>query len=118
MTSGFTRGPWRVGADLTGIVVDWRDQDGNCDRECATKNGWAKTVAKVTHASFADVAEHVANAHLIAAAPELYEVVECGFALLSKGLDPRLDNLIDKAKSAIAKARGEPIRMTIPSGEE
>lgn len=59
---GTTAGPWMLGADLEGVITRYRDGRPN-----TTKNGWAKTVCKITHASFADVSEHVRNGHHIAA---------------------------------------------------
>ncbi len=65
-----TRGPWCVGADLRAVIVDWRDANGNQSRDATTSNGWAKTVAKIPHGTWASVSEHVANARLMAAAPD------------------------------------------------
>ena len=45
---------------------------------------------------------HVANAHLIAAAPELYETLEEVIRI-----SDRKHDAWDKAKAALAKARGE-----------
>lgn len=59
---GTTEGPWVLGTDLSGVITNYRDERSN-----TTKNGWAKTICKITHASFADVSEHVRNGHHIAA---------------------------------------------------
>lgn len=66
-----TPGPWRVGADLVGICVDWRDESGNATKECFSRNGYVKTVARITHSPFADIEQHCANARLMAASPDL-----------------------------------------------
>jgi hypothetical protein len=105
MTSArFTSGPWRVGADLTGICVDWRDENGNSSSECFARNGWAKTVAKITHASFAGIDEHVANARLIAAAPDLYDACYAAYQQIDGEKYP---DLIGPLHAALFKARGE-----------
>jgi hypothetical protein len=49
--------------------------------------------------------ECIANANLIAAAPELYEAAENLIIAIGMGWD--LDGVVDVAKSAIAKTRGE-----------
>lgn len=46
-----------------------------------------------------------ANAHLIAAAPELYEALDNILELAS--WEPYMDDAIIKARAALAKARGE-----------
>jgi len=38
---------------------------------------------------------------------DLYEALESGIALLSKGVDPRLDDVIDRARAALEKARSQ-----------
>ena len=52
--------------------------------------------------------EDSANAHLIAAAPELYDSLERVLALWVSGADPEeLDIVVATAKVALAKAKGE-----------
>lgn len=102
-----TPGPWRVGADLTGICLERTDANGNATPEGCTRNGWAKTVAKVTHASWADIGEHVANAHLISASPELLRDCERLASLLEDhDLAGGPNGWVAQARQTIAKARG------------
>ena len=46
----------------------------------------------------------LANAHLIAAAPELYEALE---GMLATWCGPKKSVIVDEARAALAKARGE-----------
>lgn len=101
-----TRGPWSVGADLRAVIVNWRDESGNLSRDATTSNGWAKNVAKIPHGTWASVTEHVANAKLIAAAPDLLEALETVWD--AYGFDPSIDSSIwQTVLAAIAKAKGE-----------
>lgn len=50
-------------------------------------------------------AEVAANAHLIAAAPELYEAAEN--LVIAIGMGWELDGVVDVMNAALAKARGE-----------
>jgi hypothetical protein len=67
--TGFTPGPWCVAMDEYGDVVI--DREGEEDRVCTVG---VSAVAKPAIASFGhfDTPEVRADAHLIAAAPELY----------------------------------------------
>lgn len=56
-----------------------------------------------TEGMFGDIETDFANAHLIAAAPDLYEALEMA---LTDGVQMRPDT-IHAAKAALAKARGE-----------
>lgn len=84
----FTPGPWAINPDEYGIEFQIEGGD----------------------ARLADVFDIRANAHLIAAAPDLYAALE---ALLENNLGPQVDDggawdsCCDMARSALAKARGE-----------
>lgn len=93
----FTPGPWRVGADFESICLD-----GDSSRKF-TSNGWAKCVAKVTERSWMEGTQPFHNAHLIAAAPDLYEALE-GVITAMEGLG---HGPFDAERAALAKARGE-----------
>jgi hypothetical protein len=71
-----TPGPWRVGADLRAVCVGWTDANGNASPAGFVRGGWPKVIAKIPHGSWAGIGEHVANARLIATAPELLRVLE------------------------------------------
>ena len=104
---GFTRGPWV--ADL-----------GETYRICA-ENGqtvaWATFVFSTPmHSGRRETKTVAANSHLIAAAPELYEALEAtleqaiGCFHNHYGEDPSgtpEPEYIQKARAALAKARGE-----------
>lgn len=105
MSETFTPGPWQAGrADMATLVdgvgskwiYDSRDQ----------------YVAVASGRIDGDWQEVMANAHLIASAPDLYAVclmaeaaaaMECGEALAP---DFRPSDLLEAARAALAKARG------------
>jgi hypothetical protein len=74
--------PWRLGADLIGIHPDWRDAFGNNTPESCTRNGFAKSIAKVPMAGWRDIDAQVADAELIVAAinalPTLISALKAG----------------------------------------
>jgi hypothetical protein len=77
----WTPGPWSIGSDLT-----------------FGPNGWGVGVIVA-----ANTGDTIADAHLIAAAPDLYEALD---ALYESDTPPDFE-LWMKAKAALAKARGE-----------
>lgn len=97
-TTKFTPGPWSasklIGVDDLGIV-----------------NGYGSAVARIGNLDIANPA----NAALIAAAPELYEALHDAClaieALLTQPGDetrrPHAQYYVDRARIALAKARGE-----------
>lgn len=93
ITANFTPGPWAIDGLSLVHVAD------------ASRGGQRVTVADVRH-------NREANAHLIAAAPELYEalgafVSAANLSVFDKGADAALANAFDLAERALAKARGE-----------
>ena len=84
----FTPGPWKVTVSENGIDVGVDGLDGE------TITGWIEPY----------------DAHLIAAAPELYETLEAIIARwdtpLWKDIEPTAV-FINKGRAALAKARGE-----------
>lgn len=111
MSAAHTPTPWRVGADLTGICVERRDEHGNSTPEAYTRNGWAKTVAKVTHGSWAPVDEHVANARFIVHAVNCHDELlrDCerlASLLEDHGLAGGPNGWVAQARQTIAKALG------------
>ena len=84
----FTKGPW--------------------DIEIGCSQAFVTTENKFIHESIVDIAtgnrdERVANAHLIAAAPEMYEMLEH----INLTLGDEYSDELDKIEVILAKARGE-----------
>jgi hypothetical protein len=91
----FTKGPW------------WHDNNEGY----GANNIWANTDGDVlgkdlVATGVGDSAEAEANAHLIAAAPDMYAALDRLVANLSEG-DFISTTRIDEAIAALAKARGE-----------
>lgn len=102
-----TPGPWRVGADLIRVHPNWRDEHGNAARESFHRNGFAKTIASVgkEDGDWRPIEQQVADARLIASAPDLLAQLEFavrGLALIIEG-----SAQLDAMRAAIAKARGQ-----------
>lgn len=95
METKFTPGPWRIdGPDCFGDFNILHDGDS------------LAVAAVVSNMRYAD--EIAGNAHLIAAAPELYAALADMTELLERVGDSRKDApFIDAANAALAKARGE-----------
>lgn len=96
-----TPGPWTVYPDVDGNFFYVAQQDGApytpdysdvCGLSCQTWSGERFNVQQ-------------ANAHLIAAAPELYEALELLLGAVMCGGSTVGD--IDRARAALAKALGE-----------
>lgn len=93
-----TKGPWRVHFDGDGCHVDF---DG----------GRVFDTTEDTPESDNDIQELKANAHLIAAAPEMYEVIEKVLPILVECMDPKKP--VERSaiellfSNVLKKARGE-----------
>ena len=104
MSGGFTKGPWVAEPD-------------SFDDFSIHPVGRALAVAAVVNGGINAVTghgdEHKANAHLIAAAPEMYEALEAMRARWELyigglgGAGHTDDALMKQAAAALAKARGE-----------
>lgn len=101
----FTPGPWGDGNEAILVKVD-RERPW-AGTVFSAKHDGSEANALVAMTFGASVEEVVANARLIAAAPELLEALETASWLLS---DISPDGLVKKkVDSAIAKARGEQV---------
>lgn len=96
----FTKGQWRISegegfsAGLpAGYVIDYAE------------NWLGDTVAMVATKDKFPFDNLTANAHLIAAAPELYEALECVLGLITPEYEE--SPMIAFAKAVLSKARGE-----------
>jgi hypothetical protein len=120
--SKHTPGPWRVGADLCRVHPHW--MEGGClSNEALHRNGYAKTIATVANENhdWRDIGAQVADAYLIAAAPEMFDILEemLPGTLCGESHDPPLPEnevirtsymtwgQLRRARALLAKARGE-----------
>jgi len=102
----FTKGPWRVEG---GTTVVW----GACNPDDLSNYGMGYPVTDcritpVSNSSWCQGPEYeegYANAHLIAAAPELYESLQDVLGLFP--LEFKESPMVAFALAALAKARGE-----------
>lgn len=92
-----TKGPWHVGGKASVIIY--------------SPDGHAVANAEVYHTHFGGVAETQANARLIAAAPEILKslklIVDFGGDCYDIDSGKLKGDLIDQARAALAKAKGE-----------
>jgi len=99
--SAFTKGPWEVSY--------WRDGLGP-DKPAVTASG--ATIAITHPAPICPIEESTANAHLIAAAPDMYEALDTILSWIDNW-SPNFeddDEWVDDRKrfdAILAKARGE-----------
>ena len=115
MSAGFTPGPWSFHAfgnptvrECSTLGEDFRYADyciGSGNMMIAEVR-LAFGGGEVGFPTVGDEAEFTANAHLIAAAPDLYEALA---AIMSERWSPggRSEEASDLARAALAKARGE-----------
>lgn len=99
--SNFTAGPWNRPAKMStrdGLYIG--DSTGN----------WDICTIDFDHSPCMDASEAIANAQLIASAPELFEQLRVMTALCRlkcDGTDPAFIAEILKSEAVISKARGE-----------
>ena len=97
-----TPGPWKAHFNVIGAIIPGHIVKADDEAECPIASLWVGggTKGKPTQ---------IANAHLIAAAPELLGslIDVLGLALLKYGnLNPDAPIVFDQARAAIAKAEG------------
>jgi hypothetical protein len=104
----FMPGPWKSQSNwhcpgaLKGALVHAVDDE----------IGVSPRIADVSAASVGSQEKCMANAHLIAAAPDLYEVLNClACAIIGEvnGIPNDLKEQLVRADAALAKARGETV---------
>ena len=105
----FTPGPWAVNVVTTTTE--------NCSGQIVQRGGIAYIKADTGHEEVAVLyseKNQSANAHLIAAAPELYEslremFIAFNLAIIHAQISPGTENsdIANRAERALAKARGE-----------
>lgn len=109
----WTKGPWIVGK---GAGYFLKRPDAEARRESALAVGMSPAVTLVCEPGWFDDGEAKANAHLIAAAPDLYAALELDRALFNDFLMAKFSNdglprlireRIAVIDAALAKARGE-----------
>lgn len=94
----YTKAPWHI-CEVTGKGLQLiRDANGYCVAEAV----------KPANSGPAYI-DHIANAHLIAAAPEMLGALTALAWQLDRmdNLPQEMENMVIEAKAAIAKARGE-----------
>ena len=96
MSAGFTPGPWAAGVRVGGFI----DITHSSNKPGDITRALCRVQSRITWA-----AESMANARLIAAAPELLAALECALEWLEQW-DAEND-LVPAARAAIAKATGE-----------
>lgn len=101
METKWTPGPWVVDPEENWIVTEWR----------STEHGLQTLICDMMDE---EAPQYEANAHLIAAAPELYEaLLECVEEIRAVNMvdgeikDKDTEAVYTKAKAALRKARGE-----------
>lgn len=105
----FTKGPWRIGDadDFGDFVVQ---HDGEALAIASVVNGGVKDYLGRTE-------EHVANAHLISAAPDMYEALLAAWEFISdeyyasnrpdgEAFPPEVRPVVSALSAALAKAMG------------
>ena len=103
--AGFTKGPWwacQNSATVWGVRT-FRDYETPKTADIGSDTGATITHSVGDHTEQRTSGNEKANAHLIAAAPELYEALEAVVATDADGETPQWK----AARAALAKARGE-----------
>ena len=91
----FTKGEWSVWSERVGII----------DRSDSQANGMMREVAYIEKYDFPD--EYIANAHLVATAPEMYEMLNRWVNSVECVADNYQEGLKEETMDLLAKARGE-----------
>ena len=108
MSAGFTKGPWWVSPNTTGSpeVRTYREDEtaDNHMRNSSTGASIASCIGDHTEERTRD--NRLANAHLIAAAPDMYEALEAMLGEYAPS-DQVKNSAAVLARAALAKARGE-----------
>ena len=108
MTAKFTKGPWKVDGSIRSV----KGENGETDEYCAyihpdypPYRGTICTIQSCNHIDGITSGEAKANAHLITAAPELYEALD----KLARFVycEDQENELVKNAIKALKKARGE-----------
>ncbi len=109
--SGPTPGPWRVGfSDGSGMDEECPDVTTVHEHKYRQGGLLPMVLANVEPGGLDYEifgGSPIANAHLIAAAPEMAEVCEMAVALGAAHPDSERGQLVAAARAALAKARGE-----------
>lgn len=92
--SKFTKGPWLINLNCYNLV------EGYLDEYPSIVNSEDFTVCQICDL---DIDESLADAHLIAAAPEMYEALNN----IINDCSGFMDEYLEPAIEALAKARGE-----------
>ena len=100
--SKYTKGPWEVARTDAGIIV--RTESAKKTRAGASRYA---AIGGFDRSDPEQLAEALANARLIAAAPELLEALEEIVSAADGDGWSQLDADLRKARAAIAKAKGE-----------
>lgn len=103
-TVNFTKGPWKVNSFNSGVSTDYVP-DSDRTSGYGAGNDFICDLNDGEYHEYHNNEEQIANAHLIAAAPELYEALEA--AANSSGFQYMFSDTRDKINAALAKARGE-----------
>lgn len=110
MTSKHTPGPWRVAAPPNKVCTDYRGASGNMLDTNWASGGRAKTIVICEGRAWMEEGEELANASLIAAAPELLKALR-DIVDSPESQENSYDcfqGIKDIARAAIAKAEDRP----------
>lgn len=91
----FTKGPWSI------------EQQNKINWILSAEDNFNKAVAKVTKYGSSDTDVMNANAHLISAAPEMYELLEDYVSFVERGDAEGFNQMFCVVKELLSKARGE-----------
>ena len=98
MAEKFTPGPWVIGAlNCIWPASDLKFENGNWDAACDNP----RIIHDISHKP---TSTDMANAHLIASAPELYEALKETLAIAERN---EVGGYAVRARAALSKARGD-----------